>query len=202
MRGFEPRSRHHDSSTCSPLHHTGKEQLLSYPRDSALLRFVRPEPTRCGIYNRSTASNRHLYFTTRGLVGSSCERWQFFASVSSPLHRSCLLPNSGACLYSLLQQVGPRHVCQPQDMLRVPSHPLQYAPFINLGLRQGTARQNLHIQPKPSRKYASQIRNHLQYRAGTPAVHTISFYLNRSLGVPIYTDEISTLPTQGWVSNT
>ena len=52
----------------------GKEQLLSYPRDSALLRFVRPEPTQCGICNRSAARNRHLYFTTRGLVGSFCER--------------------------------------------------------------------------------------------------------------------------------
>ena len=72
MRGFEPRSRHHDNGACSPLHHTGKEQLLSYPRDSALLRFVRPEPTQRGICNRSAARNRHLYFTTRGLVDTFC----------------------------------------------------------------------------------------------------------------------------------
>ena len=32
------------------------------------------------------------------------------------------------------------------------------APFHYLGLRQGTARMNLHIQPKPSRKYVSSIR--------------------------------------------
>ena len=39
----------------------------------------------------------------------------------------------------------------------VPSN-ATFAPFINLGLRQGTARMNLHIQPKPSRKYVSSIR--------------------------------------------
>ena len=31
MRGFEPRSRHHDSSTCSPLHHTGKNNCCYTP---------------------------------------------------------------------------------------------------------------------------------------------------------------------------
>ena len=31
MRGFEPRSRHHDSGACSPLHHTGKNSCCHTP---------------------------------------------------------------------------------------------------------------------------------------------------------------------------
>ena len=31
MRGFEPRSRHHNSSACSPLHHTGKNSCCHTP---------------------------------------------------------------------------------------------------------------------------------------------------------------------------
>jgi hypothetical protein len=31
MRGFEPRSRHHDSGACSPLHHTGKNNCCHTP---------------------------------------------------------------------------------------------------------------------------------------------------------------------------
>ena len=62
MRGFEPRSRHHDSSACSPITPHREEQLLSYPRDSALSALV------------SRRGSRHLYFTTRGLVGPFCPR--------------------------------------------------------------------------------------------------------------------------------
>lgn len=61
MLGFEPRSRQHDTSVCSPLHHIGKSSCCQ-PQESALSVFV------------SHRGNRHLYFTTRGLVGSSCER--------------------------------------------------------------------------------------------------------------------------------
>ena len=38
MRGFEPRSRHHDSSACSPLHHTGKNSCCHTPETVPSLR--------------------------------------------------------------------------------------------------------------------------------------------------------------------
>ena len=61
MRGFEPRSRQHDTGVCSPLHYIGKNSCCQ-PQESALSVFV------------SHRGSRHLYFTTRGLVGPFCPR--------------------------------------------------------------------------------------------------------------------------------
>ena len=59
MLGFEPRSRRHDASACSPLHYIG-ENSCCQTQESALSVFV------------SHRGSRHLYFTTRGLVDTFC----------------------------------------------------------------------------------------------------------------------------------
>ena len=38
MRGFEPRSRHHDNGACSPLHYTGKNSCCHTPETVPSLR--------------------------------------------------------------------------------------------------------------------------------------------------------------------
>ena len=91
-------------------------------------------------------------------------------------------------------KVGPRHVCQPLLLIKcVPSnpdaHPLgrvaifgsapsnaTFALSLISACDRAPPDKNLHIRPKPSRKYASSIRKRVKHAT-------------------------STLPTQGWVSN-
>ena len=82
MRGFEPRSRQHDTSVCSPLHHIGKTVAVK-PKKVPYLVSLGRGSSKTQRYTMSiVVGSRHLYFTTRGLVDTFC--CAFFVELHVP----------------------------------------------------------------------------------------------------------------------
>ena len=91
MLGFEPRSRQHDTSVCLPLHHIGKT-VAANPKKVPYLVSLGRGSSKTQRYTMSiVVGSRHLYFTTRGLVDSSCERTSKARQVHHRLATVCFM---------------------------------------------------------------------------------------------------------------